>query len=334
MLKKRTRIIYSPFREMIASLHVLQNPAHHLDRQLWAEEVMNSLPETLVNQLIYFGRVSNDWLNFLDLDDYLQFQEKYIEEAIERLALMEDAAFISFLLGERKDTVPSERSREEQEVFIQTTSVKKQLCECLYDYVEMIFARELFRIEPWLKKAVSELEEEFQKHPMKALDSIHPRFKVENDCVKFYKAETWMYKYEEFTTLTIYPSTFVAPHLLVGLELPHLIVYLHVSFPNERISDEEVPMDLMKVLKALADEKRIIILRKLLYHPYCTQQLTEVTDLAKATISAHLKVLEKSGLITSQRRGHFVFYQANSYALNQLRVDLDQFFDEPALKNK
>jgi len=326
-LKKHIRIIYSPFRELITSLHVLYNPAHHLTRLEWAEKMKKNMSPKLWDSVSYFGQISNGWLNFLDLDYYFQFEEKHVEESIERLKQLSADDFLSILLGKRAGISTSICSVE-LEVNEKPIYFRDKLCDVLYEYHQIHFARELFRVEPWLIKSVHDLKSAFKVNPFHAINTVHPRFKLDSKSVRFYKAETWIFSYEEICTLTVYPSSFIAPHLLVGLEAPHIIVYLQVPLPDERM-ENAVPEDLLSILLALGDRTRMKLLKLMYHHPYCTQQLTDSTGLAKATISKHLKILEKAGLITGERHGYFVFYKTNEKILDQLKVDLNQFFDQP-----
>ncbi|WLD94662.1 helix-turn-helix transcriptional regulator [Alkalihalobacillus sp. AL-G] len=327
-------MVYSPFREMVASLHVLTNPSHHLARKQWAEQTKEQFSKKLTEDFEFFAQITNQWFNFLDLDDYLQIREKQVEEAIERLVQLDDYAFLRFLLGDRYKIVPEKRTKFEQYAFDRTPMIKRKLTDFLYDYHMKFFARELFRVEPWLIKAVHELKKQYTENPVEALDSLHPRFQITDKALAFYKADTYRFQIDQLESLTLYPSTFVAPHLLVGLEVPHLIVYMHVQLPSEERPIDDVPSDLIEILKALADPNRLRLARKLLYHSYCTQQLGDEFGLAKATISKHLKILENANVITSVRQGHYVFYQTDVTRLSMLRVDLDQFFDQPLLQKE
>nr|WP_235988967.1 metalloregulator ArsR/SmtB family transcription factor [Aquibacillus kalidii] len=327
-------MVYSPFREMITSLHVLAAPCHHLARKQWAEETLDAFSNEMKEALFYFSDVTSQWFNFLDLIDYLNIQEKHVEEAIEQLTQVDDRLFTRFMLGAYDERDPHTRTEHEQLVIEKPSYIKRQLIDFLYDYHMKFFARELFRIEPWLIKAVHELKEKFNEEPINALDTVHPRFEVNRSGLAFYKAETYRFPWDQITSLAVYPSTFIAPHLLVGLETSDITVYLHVSSPHQSEEIDQVPTDLLELMKALAEPTRLRMVRKLLYHSYCTQQLVDEFQLAKATISKHLKILEQSKIISSNRQGHYVFYQTDLDRLTMLRVDLDQFFDQPLLKKE
>ncbi|MEH7253517.1 metalloregulator ArsR/SmtB family transcription factor [Neobacillus niacini] len=332
-LSKHVRFIYSPFRELMTSLHVLNNPSHHLTRLEWAEKIKRNMSPSLWDTCCLFGELSNEWLNFLDLVDVMQYEERHVEEAIERMKRLTEKKFLSLLLGTRATFSSDEWTATEREVHSKPGYYREMLCDFLYHYHQEHFARELFRVEPWLIKAVHEIKDQFEQNPLNAMNSVHPRFKLDARTLKFYKAETWVFQYEEITRLTIYPSSFIAPHLLVGMEVPEIIVYLQVPLPDEKVEDA-VPEDLLTILSALGDRSRMQILKLLYHHAYCTQQLTDSTGLAKATISKHLKILEKAGLIKGERHGYYVFYKTNENKLDQLKVDLNQFFDQPFIGRK
>ncbi len=93
----------------------------------------------------------------------------------------------------------------------------------------------------------------------------------------------------------------------------------------------EAPLDdddaarLARVFKALADPARLKLLSMIGTHEggeACVCQLTEGFNLAAPTISHHLKVLRESGLITSDRRGTWIYYRLVPQAL----VDLAGLF--------
>ena len=75
------------------------------------------------------------------------------------------------------------------------------------------------------------------------------------------------------------------------------------------------------VLKALADPVRLRLLSLIGAHEGgepCVCDLTVAFDLTAPTISHHLKVLREAGLITSQRRGTWIYYRVVPAALASL----------------
>jgi ArsR family transcriptional regulator len=50
----------------------------------------------------------------------------------------------------------------------------------------------------------------------------------------------------------------------------------------------------------------------------CVCELTEAFELTQPTISHHLKVLRDAGIITSERRGTWVYYRLEPAALERM----------------
>jgi ArsR family transcriptional regulator len=80
----------------------------------------------------------------------------------------------------------------------------------------------------------------------------------------------------------------------------------------------EIPED-VELLRALAHPVRWGILRRLAAEPgICACDFTEFFDVSQPTISAHLKVLRESGLVTTQRNGTTICYSIAPGPLTRL----------------
>ncbi|HHX95292.1 MAG TPA: winged helix-turn-helix transcriptional regulator [Clostridia bacterium] len=73
-----------------------------------------------------------------------------------------------------------------------------------------------------------------------------------------------------------------------------------------------------QVLKAVADETRMNIIKLLLRHNYCVRALASTLGLTEATVSGHLKILREAGLLVGEKRGYFMHYDVNRSALREL----------------
>lgn len=68
---------------------------------------------------------------------------------------------------------------------------------------------------------------------------------------------------------------------------------------EEHVSGDRPPDPLVAAYKALGDETRLRILRRLSTGPATLQELTELTGLAKSTVHGHLLVLRTGGLVVT-----------------------------------
>ncbi len=80
----------------------------------------------------------------------------------------------------------------------------------------------------------------------------------------------------------------------------------------------------LKYTKALADGNRLRIIAALSRYPeLCVCQITELLDLAMATVSRHISVLQNAGLVESRKDGRWVHYRLASDFPGQLRIWID-----------
>ncbi len=84
---------------------------------------------------------------------------------------------------------------------------------------------------------------------------------------------------------------------------------------------EAVAAGLAQVFKALGDPVRLRLVSLIGAHQggeVCVCDLTTAFDLSQPTISHHLKVLREAGIITSERRGTWVYYRLVPAALQRM----------------
>jgi DNA-binding transcriptional ArsR family regulator len=70
-------------------------------------------------------------------------------------------------------------------------------------------------------------------------------------------------------------------------------------------------MKVDKVFEALSSTPRRQMLAYLSHAELTTSDLAQRFGVSAATTSRHLSVLENAGLVTSERRGQFVYYRLN-----------------------
>lgn len=78
----------------------------------------------------------------------------------------------------------------------------------------------------------------------------------------------------------------------------------------------------MAIVKALADNSRLMIIQALLHKPQYVEELSERLNLAASTVSFHLKKLEQARLVSKTKEQYYVVFQANRKALNLTLHDL------------
>ena len=64
----------------------------------------------------------------------------------------------------------------------------------------------------------------------------------------------------------------------------------------------------VKVLKALADENRLKIMRQLGQRSVCVCEMESLLSLSQPAVSHHLRILREAGLVTNMRQGKWIYY--------------------------
>lgn len=102
---------------------------------------------------------------------------------------------------------------------------------------------------------------------------------------------------------------------------------INMGFSAITISDYE------SVLKAAADPARARILKLLEGRELCVCDLIEVLGLSQSTVSGHLSLLKKAGMVKDRREGRWAHYslsnrKTNPYALPLLALMLGWLDDD------
>ena len=85
----------------------------------------------------------------------------------------------------------------------------------------------------------------------------------------------------------------------------------------------------ISIMKALADQSRLLIMNALADRPHYVEELSERLDLAVSTVSFHLKKLEKAGLVSKKKEQYYVMFHSNHEILNTRLRDLIGVKDIP-----
>jgi ArsR family transcriptional regulator len=83
--------------------------------------------------------------------------------------------------------------------------------------------------------------------------------------------------------------------------------------------------ELAALFKAVADPVRLRLLSLIACHPggeSCVCDLTPAFDMTAPSISYHLKILREAGLITSERRGTWVYYRVMPEVMERMSAVL------------
>jgi ArsR family transcriptional regulator len=91
------------------------------------------------------------------------------------------------------------------------------------------------------------------------------------------------------------------------------------------VADENLVDRKTRLLKAIANETRLKILRLLSNREMCVCELTVALNLTQPTASHHLNILENTRLVKDRKDGRWVFYSIANLELVQHLFDFLEF---------
>lgn len=313
--KWKIEFTYSPLFEMLCSIHVLIRPEHHLERVLWAEDMKSRLPEDFYKKLVDFGDITADWCVIMDLCNlYEQCDDFNLMSALD---FMEDLKVEKYnLLFDKYDRLKEIRFDK---------AMKKNMVRLLKEYYLIYFEKELRYIEPLLIRC---LKRDFAVcnniGVLNYINELHTRIQVTEEAFLFHKYTLFTVPFHKLKRIIVRVSSFISPHLLMdhGDEMVQFTTTAHLA-----IKVEKVPMDLLKLMKALSDETRLKIIRLLRKNKGSTQSLALELNLTEAGISKHLKMLYDVELLYKERDGNYIYYYLNTFLIDGISLDLYEYLD-------
>jgi DNA-binding transcriptional ArsR family regulator len=97
-----------------------------------------------------------------------------------------------------------------------------------------------------------------------------------------------------------------------------------IGFMNVETEMEPLSLtldDRIGLLKALADQSRLLVVNALLEKPHCVEELSERLRRAPSTISFHLRKLEEARLVTKTKSQYYIVYQLRADILHMTLRD-------------
>lgn len=318
-LRYRLQMVLSPVSEMLASLHVLADPGHHLSNQDWVSAMLKELPIEVLEAMQEVARYQAEWVLLIDLLYIAGRLETPVPEFLDYLAGLPPRQVVDTLLVGLPDATafgwidepPAEaelaaswaRLRAEPELLV------KRLLIALKSYWEQLFQREWEHRLPLLEQCRAQQAARLDSmEPPQWLASLHARIEYDaaTHTLVFHKKHDLRFPLDAMERIVCTPSTFAAPHLMVGYGRGLLNITMHATAALTDL--HTIPPGILSVAKALSDETRLQIYKLALKRPHYTQEIALTMKLAEPTVSRHLKVLRDAGLVQSRKEGFVVLY--------------------------
>jgi DNA-binding transcriptional ArsR family regulator len=334
------RFAASPLAELAAMLHVLVEPSHHPDREDWVTATRESLDPELDRRLAAAGFL----LRSSRADFLLPAQPSTLVGELDEVDAIDDEAWVAAaLLTTSCGSVPYEpgspltdarlrdkalqqaASRGAQQVTLVSwildapQAARGWVRQLFEDCAAAFFAKAWTALLPDLVSDARHKRDLLAWHGLDtAINAVSPLLGHRAGWLSVDKLQDATADARE--GMTYLPSAFGEPHLLV-VHAPGWRPV--IQYPLARQPLDLPSLDaIQRRTRALSHPVRLRLLRTLARGPHTTTELAGAWGLTAPEVSRHLALLKEAGIVTTERRGHFVMYELDVAATSRLGADI------------
>lgn len=311
----QTRFAYSPLAEVAASLRVLQCDQVGPVLQPWLRAVSHQLDDVdleILSAAVPSGPYSAHFL-FLSSTD----PRTGIDDQLDRLLQLSDDELHDDLAEVWEGRAVSSSAAA---LMAGGPDVRRRLVDAISGYWRAA-------IEPYWSQMRAVLDDDVSYRARQVLGGglydlltdLHPEVTLEGGVLHVDKPHLPDMSYDN-AELTLLPSIFVWPKLIVGHGDTGQFEVFYAARGVGRVWEDARDPESADALSALLGRTRASILDRLDV-PLSTSQLARQLNQSPGTVSEHLSVLRRSGLLTSWRSGRSVLYRRTPLASSIVAVN-------------
>jgi DNA-binding transcriptional ArsR family regulator len=236
------------------------------------------------------------------------------QETIE-VAARGDAAAIQ-RLGEAwfKDDTGARRALQHA-LSLDARDAKRRLISLLTRWYEEVFRTDELRVAPILRR-----DAEARRHQIKCFPPERV-IELATNGIRYVPKPG-------LNRVVLIPSVLFRPWVMITEHLDARIYCHPVADESLTVDRDAPPLHLLRLYEALADERRLRIVRRLAHETMTLQEMADFLGIAKSTMHHHLFVLRGAGLLQTETGSKR--YGLRRDALSGLSGLLNLYLDEPS----
>jgi len=345
---------YSPLLECVLSLHVLVGPKHHALHHGWVRN-MRALDPGIRRRVDAFRFVYGTHLPDM-LVPSLFGRPQTFEEELERLCghppellleefgrplfdhggrhgehLFDDPGVRQTMLG-RAAAIGQSSLRLTELLLDDPRTFAHEFAGVLGDYWESAFAAEWEQIDALLSGSITEAGRLLATVGVwSVLGRLPPHCRPDahRQVLEIDLPHEHSVAVSAENPLVLSPSVFVWPHLIVNCDRPWPTTLVYAAPALARDADVRIPpAELTRILRALADDTRLRILKLIAERPRTTQELAPLVGLSMSGVSKSIRLLSSAGLVTAHREGYYVVYRLAPDRIAAVTSAITQFLEQ------
>ncbi len=349
---ERVAVVPSPLAELGMALHALSEPGHHPGLQGWATGVTARLDSHLADRMceadfLWRTTFSDLFLAYAGLPGGTALPGSTLAEELDLLDKLTDEQFVDAALeftcalsygepgpgpltdaGLRRRALELAAARGPQQLrfserlLADPPRIRAWLRQFLLDCDEAFFADTWSRLRHQLAADARHKTELLRRKGLaEALAAVSPAVTLEESAERIV-----VDKLGEGRTATADGGLLLVP---TSLGWPHLMVLhrhgwqpvLHYPVGSPEPAAPPSVDQLTLRMTALSHPVRMRLCRSLARSAFTTSELTQTHGMTAPEISRHLSVLKKAGLVTTRRRGRYVYHQLDVAMVARLGSD-------------
>lgn len=344
---------YSPLLEAVLSLHVLAEPKHHPVQHRWVRRA-SRFPPRLKREIealsfafrcylpeFAFPRGDGGFAAFdTELDQLSGLPERYVAVEFSRplrggTATRDPAALdrprVRAEIAAAARALPGPSRQLARLVLDDPAHLLRRFQALLHDYWQHAFRDEWAGLEESLGEAVSAAGHDIARYGLRAaLAGVSTELRATSadgaTTLSLARPHDHAVAIEPGQHLVLVPSVYVWPHVRATCDPPWPIGLVYPA-PAVRAEGRVgiPPGELLRLLRALADDTRLRVLRTVAERPRSTQELAPLLHISEATCSKHLRLLAGAGVLAPSREGYYVLYSLDRERLASLLPAITEF---------
>ncbi|MFF8592030.1 DUF5937 family protein [Streptomyces sp. NPDC015220] len=349
---ERVAVVPSPLAELGMALHALSEPGHHPGLQGWVTGVTARLDPHLADRMceadfLWRTTFSDLFLPYAGIPGGRTLPGATLADDLDLLDKLSDEQFVDAALeftcalpysdpgpgplgdaGLRRRALELAAARGPQQVrfserlLADPPRIRSWLRQFLRDCDEAFFAETWSRLRHQLAADARHKTELLRRKGLaEALAAVSPAVALDEAAGRIV-----VDKLGEGRTATAEGGLLLVP---TSLGWPHLMVLhrhawqpvLHYPVGSPELAAPPSVEQLTLRMSALSHPVRMRLCRSLARSAFTTSELTHVHGMTAPEISRHLGVLKKAGLVTTRRRGRYVYHQLDVSMVARLGSD-------------
>jgi DNA-binding transcriptional ArsR family regulator len=309
----------SPLLECVLSLHVLLGPRHHALQHEWVRR-MRRLDPALRKEVDRYGFVYRTQIPDAFLPAADDAAESFGDE-LERFRRLPPELLLSALARPlhdhgggpvSHDAVLARDEPAAAALLDDPARFAGRLAAMLERYWDAAFPAEWERIEERLAGSIVEAGRTLATAgvwPVLGRLPAHCRVEPDRRRLRIDLPHDHRVHAGADNPLLLVPSFFVWPHLRVSCDPPWPLAIVYTAPVAAREAEPRIPQaELLRTLRAAADDTRLRVLKLIAERPRTTQELEPLVGLSRAGLSKSLHRLAEAGLVSPRREGYYVVY--------------------------